>query len=108
MTGSARPWIFLLSVSFTLISETPMNGAEKERGFIQRTHKDAQGQSHSYTLFVPHGYDAKAEKPSPVILFLHGAGESEGGTKTPVEVGLGPAIRKYGEAEFPCFVVFPR
>ena len=46
-------------------------------------------------MFVPHDYDGK--KAYPVILFLHGAGETKGGKKMPVEVGIGPAIKKRGE-----------
>src|SRR5205085_2380746 len=61
-----------------------------------------------YVVFVPHDYDGKKEYP--VILFLHGAGETKstkGGGKMPVEVGIGPAIKKQ-EKTFPFIVVIPQ
>jgi len=77
-----------------------------DKGFIDKTFKDKEGKEHKYVLFVPHKYDEK--EPAPIILFLHGAGERSGGQKMPKEVGLGPAITKYGEAEFPFFVIIPQ
>ena len=56
-------------------------------------------------MFVPSDYDGKKE--FPVILFLHGAGETKGGSKQPVEVGIGPAIKKQ-EKTFPAIVVMPQ
>lgn len=78
----------------------------EDRGFLNRTYKDANGKEYQYVLFVPHDY--KGDKPSPLILFLHGAGEREGGKKAPVEVGIGPAIKKLGEEHFRFFVLIPR
>jgi predicted peptidase len=77
-----------------------------KHGFTDRTYDDAAGKSHKYVLFVP--YDYTGDKPAPIILFLHGAGEREGGQKMPVEVGIGPAIRKYGVRKFPFFVLIPQ
>ncbi len=94
--------VCLLALASTATAEDkPMHG------FVDRTHKDADGKEAKYVLFVPHDYDAKTEKPYPIILFLHGAGETEGGTKQPVEVGIGPAIKKQ-ETTFPFIVVFPQ
>src|SRR5271169_120375 len=73
-------------------------GDEAKRGFLKRVHKDADGKEAPYVLFVPHDY--KGDKDYPVILFLHGAGETKGGSKQPVEVGIGPAIKKQ-EKTFP-------
>jgi predicted peptidase len=61
-------------------------------------------------VFVPRGYDGTKEYP--VILFLHGAGETKNPKakkegKMPVEVGIGPAIKKR-EKDFPFIVVIPR
>jgi predicted peptidase len=75
-------------------------------GFLKRTHKDPDGKEANYVLFVPHDY--KGDKAYPLILFLHGAGEREGGSKAPVEVGIGPAIKKLGEKGFGFFVLIPR
>ena len=74
-------------------------------GFIDRVHKDPDGKEIKYVLFVPHDY--KGDKPYPVILFLHGAGETKGGTKMPVEVGIGTAIKKQ-EKTFPCITIIPQ
>ena len=76
-------------------------------GFLDRVHKDADGKEAKYVLFVPKDYDAKADKTWPVILFLHGAGETQGGQKQPVEVGIGPAIKKQ-EKTFPFITLFPQ
>jgi len=78
---------------------------DAKTGFLRRVHKDADGKEAKYVLFVPHDY--KGDKPYPVILFLHGAGERTGGTKEPVEVGIGSAIKKR-EKSFPFLVVIPR
>jgi predicted peptidase len=77
-----------------------------DKGFIEKTFKDKEGKEYKYVLFVPYKYDAK--EAAPLILFLHGAGERAGGAKMPKEVGIGPAIKKYGEEEFPFFVIIPQ
>ncbi|VTT96920.1 Putative peptidase OS=Singulisphaera acidiphila (strain ATCC BAA-1392 / DSM 18658 / VKM B-2454 / MOB10) GN=Sinac_7486 PE=4 SV=1: Abhydrolase_5 [Gemmataceae bacterium] len=77
-------------------------------GFIDKTFKNADGTTSPYVVFVPKDYDGK--KDYPVLLFLHGAGETKTekkGGKMPVEVGLGPAIKKR-EKDFPFIVVIPR
>jgi len=74
-------------------------------GFHEKTFKNSDGSTSPYVLFVPHGYDGTKE--FPIILFLHGAGETKGGTKKPVEVGIGPAIKKQ-EKTFPAIVVIPQ
>lgn len=79
--------------------------AEEERGFLDRVHKDAEGKEAKYVLFVPHGYEGK--KDWPIILFLHGAGETGKDGAKQAKVGLGPAIKKL-EKEFPFFAVFPQ
>jgi predicted peptidase len=74
-------------------------------GFQNKTFKNADGTESPYVVFVPHDYDGTKE--FPIILFLHGAGETKGGTKQPVEVGIGTAIKK-NEKSFPCIVVIPQ
>lgn len=74
-------------------------------GFSDRVHKDAEGKEHRYVLFVPHDY--KPDKSWPLILFLHGAGESGEDGKKPAAVGLGPAIKKR-EKTFPFIAIFPQ
>lgn len=74
-------------------------------GFLKKNFKNADGSESPYVVFVPHNYDGTKEYP--VILFLHGAGETKGGSKQPVEVGIGPAIKKR-EKDFPCITVIPQ
>jgi predicted peptidase len=98
----------LFAVMIGLLSWLGMarGGGERDSGFVDRIHKDPDGREVKYVLFVPHEY--KGDKPYPLILFLHGAGEREGGKKAPVEVGIGPAIKKLGEEKFGFFVLIPR
>jgi predicted peptidase len=80
-------------------------GAETQTGFVTKEFKNADDTTSKYVVFVPAAYDGKTEYP--VILFLHGAGETKGGTKMPVEVGIGPVIKKQ-EKTFPFLVVIPQ
>jgi predicted peptidase len=79
--------------------------ADTKAGFVTKTHKNADGTTSEYVVFVPHTYDGTKE--FPVILFLHGAGETKGGQKMPVEQGIGPHIKR-NEKAFPAFVVIPQ
>ena len=54
---------------------------------------------------MPHDY--KGDKEYPLILFLHGSGETGTDGKKQTKVGLGPAMRKQ-EKTFPFFVLFPQ
>jgi len=79
-------------------------------GFIDKKFKNANGDESPYVVFVPKDYDGTKEYP--IILFLHGAGETKNpkakkNGKMPVEVGIGPAIKKR-EKDFPFIVVIPR
>jgi predicted peptidase len=95
---------FALSLSL-LAALTLTAAADDTHGFVKKTHKNPDGTESPYVVFVPHNYDGKTELP--VVLFLHGAGETKGGKKQPVEVGIGPAIKKM-EKEFGAFVVIPQ
>jgi predicted peptidase len=77
----------------------------KTHGFLDRVHTGPGGKKARYGLFVPHLY--KADKTYPLILFLHGHGESGTDGRRPVEVGLGPAIRQR-ERTFPFLALFPQ
>ena len=70
--------------------------------------KNADGHESPYVLFVPHGYETG--KPTPVVLFLHGSGETKGdkGGKMPVEQGIGPHIKGKREKTFPALVLIPQ
>ena len=59
-----------------------------------------------YLLFLPKGYDAKAEKRWPMILFLHGAGER--GTDVWKVAVHGPPKNVATHPDFPFIVVSPQ
>jgi RNA polymerase sigma factor (sigma-70 family) len=79
--------------------------AAVKTGFLDKVFKSADGRESKYVVFVPHSYDGTNEVP--VILFLHGSGEAKGGQKMPVEVGIGPAIKKR-EKTFPFLTIIPQ
>ncbi|QJW97363.1 carboxylesterase family protein [Frigoriglobus tundricola] len=84
----------------------PVRADDKfKTGFVDKTFKNADDSTSPYVVFVPKSYDGTKEYP--VILFLHGSGETKGGSKQPVEVGIGPAIKKR-EKDFPFIVVIPQ
>ena len=100
----------LVPVAFGLLTVALVSRADDppmKHGFRDLVHKGADGKEVKYVLFVPRGHDAKADKTYPVILFLHGAGETKGGQKQPAEVGIGPAIKKR-EKTFPFLTVIPQ
>jgi formylglycine-generating enzyme required for sulfatase activity/serine/threonine protein kinase/predicted esterase len=74
-------------------------------GFVKKKYQDTDGSEHDYVVFVPRGY--KSETKYPVILFLHGAGQNKGTSSSPVDVGIGPAIKKQ-EMTFPFITVIPQ
>lgn len=76
-----------------------------ETGFLTKTITDADGSEHKYVVFVPKSYDAKT--PTPLVVFLHGAGERGEDNEKQVAVGLGPVVRKQADT-FPAIVVFPQ
>jgi predicted peptidase len=95
-------WLLPLGL---LVVALPLWAADPPTGFIDRVYKGTDGAEAKYVIFVPADY--KGDKPYPVILFLHGAGETgTDGTKQ-TKTGIGPAIRKQ-EKTFPCIVVFPQ
>jgi predicted peptidase len=94
----------LLCLAWLSIVPARSAGDPPATGFVRQVYKDAMGQEFNYAVFVP--LDYKGDKPYPLILFLHGLGES-GTDGKQVEVGIGPAIAKR-EKTFPSIVVFPQ
>ena len=95
----------LLSLTALLAVPFALFGAEAKTGFVDKEFKNTDNTVSKYVVFVPADYDGTTEYP--VILFLHGSGETKGGTKMPVEVGLGAAIKKQAKT-FPFLVVIPQ
>jgi len=60
----------------------------------------------NYLIFLPQGYDRKAEKRWPLILFLHGAGER--GTNLTLVARHGPPKIVKDKPNFPFVVVSPQ
>lgn len=79
--------------------------AADKTGFLERTLRGLDGVEAKYMIFVPHNYTP--QKKVPVILFLHGAGETGTDGKRQSQVGLGKAVRER-EKNFPFLVVFPQ
>src|SRR5437870_7644864 len=90
----------LLASGVALATDT-----EGKHGFLHLVYKDADGKEAKYILVVPHDY--KGDKAYPLILFLHGAGETGTDGEKQAEVGLGRAIKKQ-ETSFPFLAVFPQ
>jgi predicted peptidase len=60
--------------------------------------------TYRYKVFLPAGW--KREEATPVILFLHGAGERGDDNEAQASVGLGPSIAR--QKNFPFIVVLPQ
>src|SRR5436189_404355 len=89
-----------LMLSFMMTTLTA-SAATAQTGFLKKEHSDGA----KYQLFIPHDY--KGDKPYPIILFLHGAGETGTDGEKQAEVGIGKAIKK-NEKTFPFIVVLPQ
>ncbi|MGL6073954.1 MAG: alpha/beta hydrolase-fold protein [Fimbriiglobus sp.] len=97
--------ILFLAVGF-LMNSSELMAAELPPNFVQKVHKNANGTESPYVVYVPAGHDKS--KPLPVVLFLHGAGESKGGAKMPHEQGLCNGHLQKQIKRFPCIVVVPQ
>ena len=93
----------LLVMALVMIA-TSADAAEKT-GFLEKTFKNADGSESPYVVFVPADYDGTKELP--VILFLHGAGETKGGSKMPADQGIGTHIKKVAKT-FPFLTIIPQ
>ena len=72
--------------------------------FAAKSLANPDGTVSEYVVFVP---PKLAPKP-PVVLFLHGAGESKGSKRTPIEQGIGNGYLTLRAKTFPAIVVFPQ
>jgi predicted peptidase len=89
-----KPWLMLAAVP-ALAAET---------GFLDREVTLA-GETHRYQVYVPRDYTA--DRDWPVIVFLHGAGESGANGLTQTLIGLPAAVRRNPE-RFPAILVLPQ
>ncbi|HEV3236430.1 MAG TPA: prolyl oligopeptidase family serine peptidase [Gemmataceae bacterium] len=103
---NALKMLFLVGVGLLLLSANKVSADDKPaHGFLDVIYKDADGKEAKYVVFVPKGYTG--DKAYPLILFLHGSGETGTDGKKQAEVGLGKAIRAQ-EDSFPFIAVFPQ
>jgi len=75
-----------------------------ETGFINKF-IFIEDKEYRYVVYVPREYNP--EKPWPLIVFLHGAGERGDDGLKQTETGIGRAIRKHADW-FPCLVFMPQ
>jgi predicted peptidase len=78
--------------------------ARQETGFLNRTIR-VKGVTYKYQVYVPAEWNKSRQWP--VILFLHGSGESGDNGLTQTQVGIGGAIRLHPE-RVPALVVMPQ
>jgi predicted peptidase len=98
--------LLLASFGLLLLSAKDARAEDKQvHGFLDLVHKDADGKEAKYVVFVPKAYTG--EKALPLILFLHGSGETGTDGKKQAVTGLGKAI-KAQEDSFPFLAVFPQ
>jgi predicted peptidase len=96
--------ILLLGAAMFAVNVAALQAGEGKTGFLDKIHKGADGDV-KYIVFVPKGYTGAKE--FPVILFLHGAGESGTDGKKQAAVGLAKAIRDK-KGDFPFITIFPQ
>ncbi len=95
--------IFCLAIiapSANAMAQTP----DPTGRFYDRVFHDDAG-DHKYLVFVPTDY--RADKASPAILFLHGAGERGKDNRLQLTAGLAPFVQARVRT-FPFLVVFPQ
>jgi len=95
----------LLALGLLLALASTASTAEKT-GFVDKVFKNEDGHESPYVVFVPHGYDGSKEVP--VILFLHGAGETKGRGGMPINQGIANHIRGKREKTFPAITIIPQ
>ncbi|MCH8047758.1 MAG: prolyl oligopeptidase family serine peptidase [Planctomycetes bacterium] len=84
-------------------AEKPTAGRQVEQALAV---KDQDKPAARYLLFLPKQYDAQADKAWPLILFLHGRGESYGPLSLVKKWGPPRLVEK--NADFPYIVVSPQ
>jgi predicted peptidase len=97
----------LMAAAVFAFSIPASQAGDAKSGFVHKVYKGKDGDV-KYVVFVPKSYGINDDqKVYPVILFLHGAGESGTDGEKQVKTGLGKAIRDKKE-DFPFITVFPQ
>ncbi len=87
-----------------LLAGRPIVAQEPIGRFYDHAFSDDSG-AHKYVVFVPANY--RSDKPSPAILFLHGAGERGRDNRLQLLAGFAPYIKARAKT-FPFLVVLPQ
>ncbi len=93
-----------LTVFGLLVAGSAVCADGPETGFVSKVFKDEAGEA-KYALFVPHGY--QKDKAYPLIVFLHGSGETGTDGIKQTLVGL-PKHIKANEKTFEFLVLMPQ
>lgn len=98
-----RPlWTLLIVVALGM--QTTGNADDAPGRYYDRVVRDGSGEQ-KYVVFIPTAY--RSDKPSPVILSLHGAGERGKDNRLPLTCGLAPFVQARVKT-FPFLVIFPQ
>lgn len=90
----------VVSASTELRAQAPQPwGHYAEHSFKEGDHE------HKYMVFVPAAY--RSDKPTPTIMFLHGAGERGNENRMQLANGLAPFVQARSKT-FPFLVVYPQ
>jgi predicted peptidase len=99
-------FIFFLALSFFVgavnAQDKPQDKMQKAKKFSRKITKTIGCE---YLISLPKDYDAKSKKGSPLILFLHGAGER--GTNVWKATTHGPSKQTIEHPDFPFILVTP-
>jgi predicted peptidase len=99
--------IFTLSLAIALLSGPTLKGEKPAPGVqVELTHKISDQQTIPYLFYLPKGFDGEADKKWPLILFLHGRGESRGPLSIVAKWGP-PRMAKRGD-DPPYLVISPQ
>jgi predicted peptidase len=107
-----RPIVFGLSVMLVLIeafvySKCPLNAQADESGRqTAALFETKDGTKVDYLIYLPPEYQQGGEKKFPLMLFLHGRGESQGGIQSVAKWGP-PQMVARGE-DLPFIIVSPQ
>jgi predicted peptidase len=106
MAGSRGTWLFGIGTALLALAGCAAIARREPpvTGFVFGT-ITAQGRSLPYSVYVPRDYDAG--RVWPLILFLHGSGESGADGVRPMILGIGSAIQ-WDVARWPAIVLFPQ
>lgn len=94
----------LLALTSMAILASPSRARENDEAFLSRS-VTVGTTEFKFRVFTPKGWTRK--RKSPVILFLHGAGERGDDNLAQTRVGIGPAILRQQET-FSFIVVLPQ